>query len=531
MTRLLLKLHRTLWWRNVKTNPSIMMIAVVIILYTLAGLLAIIGTFSYATIDHQDWYALAGACALGTGAFAIAAIVFPNGENQISPAQLASQPVTTKDVLPAMGWASVFTSRGIAAILSTTVTMIATVWLFTAQGKTAAAIVSIPMLLLAFVTTLLLGELVTSANRGTTRKSQELSNVLSMVVGIAAIFGYTQITSSFGTLPLESIGKYAAWTPLAAAPGALGSAMYGHWLAAILQLLIAVVTVVAGAWLWHRLTVRELVAPLDRRGAEDPKKKKKQHTGEFPLLMPGLKYGQGTMIYSRALRYLRRDSRLLGNLIILPLFAIGLIAQSFFFEPSVTLPGALFLAVFVAMISSNDLGFDGPGNAAQILAGVSGRTWIVARHLASITVSWVVLILYCVAMISLYDDKLVATLFALGSFGMALGSGAIAVLFSAFNPFPTSPPGTNPWADKSGNSAGAYLSAFGALLTCWIPAAPGAGLMANGYFSGQTWVMWLGAVVVIVIPLAVYVGVFALASRRISNNMPEIYAKVGHWVT
>ncbi|WP_257161302.1 hypothetical protein [Corynebacterium cystitidis] len=264
MTRLLLKLHRTLWWRNVKNNVSVAMIAVLIILYTLLGLVSI-GLAMSTELSSGKWHALTAAVAIGTGAYALAAMVFPNGENQISPAQLAAQPVTSRDVLPAMGWASVLSSRGIAAVIATVVTTGVATAMFAGAGRPLAAVAAIPLMLVALLTTVVLGELVASFNRGGTRRSKELTNVITLVVGFGVIFGFNYLMGSMVEIPLSSYGRYLAWTPLAAAPGTLASAMHGAWLAATVQLLIAVATAVGGIYLWRFWTVRELTAPLDVR--------------------------------------------------------------------------------------------------------------------------------------------------------------------------------------------------------------------------------------------------------------------------
>ncbi|WP_257202166.1 hypothetical protein [Corynebacterium cystitidis] len=189
MTRLLLKLHRTLWWRNVKNNVSVAMIAVLIILYTLLGLVSI-GLAMSTELSSGKWHALTAAVAIGTGAYALAAMVFPNGENQISPAQLAAQPVTSRDVLPAMGWASVLSSRGIVAVIATVVTTGVATAMFAGAGRPLAAVAAIPLMLVALLTTVVLGELVASFNRGGTRRSKELTNVITLVVGFGVIFGF-----------------------------------------------------------------------------------------------------------------------------------------------------------------------------------------------------------------------------------------------------------------------------------------------------------------------------------------------------
>ena len=54
--------------------------------------------------------------------------------------------------------------------------------------------------------------------------------------------------------------------------------------------------------------------------------------------------------------------------------------------------------------------------------------------------------------------------------------------------------------------------------------------MAIGYGSNMVLVA-LGFVLVIAVPVACYVLALRVSGKRVDNTLPEIYAKVGHWVS
>src|SRR5690625_4262920 len=102
-------------------------------------------------------------------------------------------------------------------------------------------------------------------------------------------------------------------------------------------------------------------------------------------------------------------------------------------------------------------------------------------------------------------------------------SAALSLLLTAFNPYPVAPPGTSPWADKSGYSGGAFLAAFALMFLGWIPVAPGVVLFLLGY-------QVLGIAIALIVPAAIYGGVIALVSKNVASRMLKDYAKAGSWV-
>src|SRR5699024_5956285 len=96
-------------------------------------------------------------------------------------------------------------------------------------------------------------------------------------------------------------------------------------------------------------------------------------------------------------------------------------------------------------------------------------------------------------------------------------------LLTTYNPYPVAPPGTSPWADKSGYSGAAFVAVFGLMFLGWIPVAPGAVI----FFMGQH---IIGMMIAVLIPAALYAGAIALVNKTVANRMPRVYEKAGVWV-
>ena len=112
---------------------------------------------------------------------------------------------------------------------------------------------------------------------------------------------------------------------------------------------------------------------------------------------------------------------------------------------------------------------------------------------------------------------------AFASLGVLMVSAALSLLLTTYNPYPVAPPGTSPWADKSGYSGAAFVAVFGLMFLGWIPVAPGAVI----FFMGQH---IIGMMIAVLIPAALYAGAIALVNKTVANRMPRVYEKAGVWV-
>ncbi len=509
MTGLLLRLHGTLWRRSMRNNSAAVVMAVLIVIYALIGLVSLGLSVWMLPAGDRAW-GLAGMVGLGTLAYVAVSVIIPSGESQLSAAEFATLPVTSRDLLPALAWATLLNTRGVTAALTTVLATVLAVWL---DGPLWLLVMPVTL-----VVTLLLGELLRLVSAGSGRVSSERMNILSGVLVIAMIFGFNLLMSyGLENVPLDQIGRILAWTPVGAPAGVVAALLDTAWPTAAAQAAIVAATSVLGVGWWRRVVARRLDAPLDRVSRED--------TGERreAVLLPGLPYTPATMIYSRGLRYFRRDPRMTGAIASFPIIALVFLVQGALVDDGVLYTGMVVLALISGSLASNDFGYDGPATWVHIVSGVPTRTLLLARHLAQLTPMIALVLFVDVVAVILADDPARAALVSVISLGLLASVAGIALLLTTFNPFPTARPGTSPWADRSGFSGAAFVAAFASLLLGWIPAAPGVVLVLVGWTVP-------GLILALALPALFYVGCVRVASQRLENHLPEIYARVDHWV-
>lgn len=528
-TRLLLRLHRTLWARTMKGNSSAWTMIVLIGIYVLLGMLSLAATVWLLAPAERGW-GITAVVGVGTLSYLAVTVIIPSGEAQLRAGDFAALPLTARSLLPAMAWSTLLNSRGVTAAVATTLTAAFSAVLFVGSGHLLAAVLIVPVMVPALMVTLLLGELALALSSGGGRASSERTTVISGVLVLVMIFGFNLLMSyGVGNIPLDRIGRILGWTPFGAAPAVVASLLDGAYPAALGQLGVLAATLYLGFRGWLSTVARRLEAPLDalRRDAADAGKTKEPSA---TVLLRGLPYTPGAVIYSRAVRYLRRDPRMLGNLVTYPVIALVLLVQGVLSDDSTMLLGMVVLALISGSPATNDFGYDGPAVWLHVASGVPARTVLLARHLASLTPMLVLLVLYDAAVILLADNRAVALLIAVASVGVVLSGAALALVLSTRNPFPTSRPGTSPWSDKAGFSGAAFVAAFASLLFGWVPSVPGAALTVFGYAAGNLPLILAGLALSLLIPAGLYWLTLRLSVRRVETRMPEIYARVGHWV-
>ena len=230
------------------------------------------------------------------------------------------------------------------------------------------------------------------------------------------------------------------------------------------------------------------------------------------------------------MRYIFLDSRLIGTIIMQPILAIVFIVQGFTTDSVMPSIGVLFLGLFGGIVATNDFGYDGPSLWVKMAAPVRPRTFLYARHWAHLAPTAITFVLSAAVLFAVSADKALTGCLMVVALGIFISSAGLSLLLSTFNPFATARPGGNMWADKSGYSASAFLSAILSLFIGWTPIIPGVIPMAIGYGSNMALVA-LGFILVIAVPVACYIVALRVSGKRVDNSLPEIYAKVGHWVS
>lgn len=525
-TKLLLSLQWRLWKRTLAGNPAIKITA------ALAGFYALLGLFAGTMLTVQalgDGPPELFAAVVGVGVigYLLLALFLPSGEGQLRPASFGTLPVTARELLPATAIATLMQTRGVIAAVCALVTTIVAAAVVAVTGPAWLILVIVPMMLLSLVTALLLGEFLAIMIGSGGRASRERAGVFGILLFLVVIVGYNLLaTSGLGLAEISLLGRILAWTPLGAAGGVVAAVGASQWLVALAQLAIALATIGVFTWWWRVGLDRGLRAPLDSGGSSGREKKASRRG----LLLPGVPYTPGGVVFARAVRYLRRDSRLLPSVLMIPLLGVIFLVQGAVGQPELIYFGAILMALLAGAMAANDFGYDGPAGWLHLVTGVSPKTQLLARHAASAAPMVGMILLYAVVMTMVGPETGAAVLAGIASLGVLATSLCIALLLTTFNPYPTAPPGTNPWSDKSGFSGAAFIAAFATMFLGWIPSAPGIGLMIVGYGGGSPGVLSAGIILALLLPGILYAIAILMCSRYVAGRRVKIYDTVRNWV-
>lgn len=528
-TKAIVNLQRRLWGRTISENPSIVVMACLLGLYGVgAQLMASVLIADQLLVGN--FTILIAACGLGTLLYLLLGIVMPSAEGRLQPQAYAIYPLRASDLRPGAAICLLMQVRAIIALGCTlTTAVVGAVSL--ARGGLAGWIVPLCLgMIAALLVTIGLGEVVSGLlGASSTRVSRERSAVVGSVGMMVVILGFNALSSGWlghtDGAQITIAGQVAGWT-LAAGPGAVASFASGDVLGG-LERSVVVVAILAGlVKVWTRQLDEGLTEPLGQAAAS-AKKAETVRGQAVPTLLPGLRWGVGPMIFSRAARYLARDSRLLSSIVMYPMLAVMFLvmgqAQG---SPFMSYFGLYFLAISPATYGSNDFGYDGPSNWLHLASNVPARTLLRARHLAGLVPGGITMLVYLIGLWVLTDDPVLMMILTVGAIGVFCSSSGVGVLLSVFNPYPMSAPGTNPWGDRSGFSSAAFLSAFGAMLISWLPVAPGVVVALIGYTQDAYGLVGVGCVLTIVIALAALIAAQRAATAKLGRNYPEIFEKV-----
>ncbi|WCZ35628.1 hypothetical protein CHEID_00230 [Corynebacterium heidelbergense] len=535
-TGTLLRLHRVLWRRSFRKNPSQVFFAIFVVIYGLLGCLGL-GGFIIDAASRADFRAMGLTLTAGTLMYWLITVMYPSGENQLEPGRIVTLPLSIRSITPGLMWAAVLQTRGILAVVNSLITFaFGTAALISAADRgalpapLAVAIAGWAVaVVLALLVTIVGGEAIASLGSSVgTRTLKERLALVGSFAFIVLILGFNVlINMGVDANSLARLGTVLGWTPLGAAGGMGVSLAYGQWLYGAAQLVIAAGTIWVGWVTW-----RSGLASAMKKVAETSESNRTTR-GTGKLLVPWTQNTVGGALYSRALRYWRRDTRFLYTIFTMPLLAVfflltgvfqgggesaggGIVGNQMF--------GAFLLATTGALNMCNDYGYDGPGNWVHIAAGVRGRTMVTARMAVSATVSAPFLMAYLAVLGAMAGFDGTWMLLAVTCVAGLLGGLGLGAYLSVANPFPTARPGTNPMKDRSGYSSGAFVTMLLVLVGVWVPMIPGIVMMNAG--GG---LFWAGAV----LNLGLGIGGFflgrQLAGKRLERRWPEVFAKVRNW--
>lgn len=531
---LLAKTQLRLSWRQMKDSTGRLIGTLLIAFFMLQGAVflgAIPLIMSFFSVDA------AAVAAILTGAALMAMLIagpliLPGGENQLdlnrfshfplSPRQLML-PVAAAFFTQPTAWITVVPHLSLGVGITITLiredayALLPLVWLgvIGASFLTCAA----TMLWQAF-----------GAARSAGRRSKERSAIVATAVfglfGVAVYFVMFVGPTLFADTDLLGAATSAAWvlawTPFGAPYAAAFSAGAGQWGEAIIQVLMAPVLGAIAVVAWRRCVALALQSPPARSQGATVK--------SSGLFLPGLPQNAHGAMVSQGLRYWVRDSRMLANLTT-PLFLTPMmIMLALYVEASTALA---LLAVVVttrslASVFANDLGFLGPNTWVYFTSPISARALMRARMLVMtmlLIAMTVVISLIIVLFVMRAPEQLPLVL--LGGIGDVFGVIGMMSLLTVYNPYRTSPPGTNPFKDRSSSSGEAFIAAFAALFGTIIGLLPGLVAVVYGLFFTDNMLVQLGmGVIMLINGIGLYYLGQVLSARALTNRIPEVFAKV-----
>lgn len=482
--------------RMISSNPASIMMIIFICLYGFIGLASML----YSGYDgyHKQYFAVAAIIlAVGALGYIISVSVLPTGENHVNPRELAFFPLTARNILPALLLAPLLTSIGMLTIFFALTTAALGAWILPTGAAIAWALAVV------------------------------INTALTIISGLVIFI----IIIAFNTLQgldlqseqINQAGHILMWTPLAAPAGIVIGILEGSLTTALATAALTLIYLTGAVWLWHRNITTILNEPIEK-GSTSTRARSSR------VLVPWAPSTPTGYIYSRALRYIRRDSRMISQLIMTPILMVFLTYKAIVDSHWALVFLVAMTALLAGMAASNDFGYDGPNNWSIIVAGVPAKNWVLARHAASLTIQSSTVLISWILLLVLFPDKGIALAVCVSSLGALMGSAAIGLAFTVFNPFPTAAPGVNAFADRSGYSAAAFLTGFGSMLLVWIPILPGAALLIYGFSSSAALPIVAGCALCILIPGALYYLVIRKAVARVQRATPEIFNKVNKFV-
>lgn len=299
--------------RMISSNPASIMMIIFICLYGFIGLASML----YSGYDgyHKQYFAVAAIIlAVGALGYIISVSVLPTGENHVNPRELAFFPLTARNILPALLLAPLLTSIGMLTVFFALTTAALGAWIL----PTGAAIAWALAVVINTALTIIIGEIIRSALGTSGRTKKERINIISGLVIFMIIIAFNTLQGlDLQSEQINQAGHILMWTPLAAPAGIVIGILEGSLTTALATAALTLIYLTGAVWLWHRNITTILNEPIEKGSTTT-------RTRSSRVLVPWAPATPTGYIYSRALRYIRRDSRMISQLIMTPILMVFL---------------------------------------------------------------------------------------------------------------------------------------------------------------------------------------------------------------
>lgn len=477
---------------------------------------------TYPDVVPTGWILLGSALVLGW----IIVPVFVTGVDlTLDPARFATFGIPMSKLVPGLVLASFVGIPGIAMLL---VCFIGQPVAY-AQLSPAAALISPIAALLGVLTCVVASRLATTAAAQlmNSRRFKDVSQIILFLplVLLGPIIAGIAAAATSNPAFLVDLAKMLAWTPLGAPwaiPAAIAAGNPGQ---AALVGIIAVVILLAMAWLWSRMLSHAMenppVSAVTKRAAG-----KLGWFARFPATPTGA-------IAARATTYWFRDPRYSISLFMLPVFAILLWFWGSGAGRGEALPGiglywllGAIVAYFVGYGIIADISYDNTAFALHVSTGVSGRADRAGRALGAVTIGLPLMILawFVPPLITGDWSKIVLSMgLSVGLLCVALGVSSVVSALYTYN---TPLPGDSPFKTPPGTAARAAITQLGSVLAVGILGMPLFVPMVIALVSGQMMWQWIVLAVGLVWGAAVVFFGIRLGGKTYDQRAPELLASV-----
>lgn len=549
-TKTLLKLHCKLWAHAFLGNLQMIIASVAVTITAVMGCIGL-GFSSYGVlVNDGDPSMFVLTMGLGSVLYLALSAIFPSEERMLDPRMFSSLPLTDRDTLPGMVTAMFINSRAAISLVNTIIMAALGYLAFAEVASAGAGALWVLACVLQLVITLLAGEALAAALSSIATKFSELwGNVAGIIVtfGFLALYLLPQLLTD-GTDPTAAIKTSAdilSWTPFAAAAGAAadmaniggggvnnggGGTDLGTGLA---KGAICLVAILAVAYVMRVAVKHDLNNPLPTQHATRAAK------GDSLLLprVPGSPVGA---LYSREIRYWRRDNRFMMSLMIVVVLCGLYLLMGMLNEANRWMLwfALFFVSLGPQQVAGNSLGMDGPSNWVHMVAGVRGKQIVASRSLSTATVLVPIWLVVCIASGAIDGFSATWLLVSLLTLGCILIASAMANFSATRFPAQTTAPGTNSFKQRNGGS-NAMISALVTMLILTVSFLPGGLLaliplaMADGTSNSIADIpllSWLGVLLHWVIVVGAAWIMNRRASRRLDLEWPDIAQKVQQYL-
>ena len=540
-TKTLLKLHCKLWAHAFVGNLQMIIASVAITITAVMGCIGL-GFSSYGVlVNDGDPAMFVLTMGLGSVLYLAMSAIFPSEERMLDPRMFSSLPLTDQDILPGMVTAMFINSRAVISLVNTIIMATLGYLAFAEVASAGAGALWVLACVLQLVITLLAGEALAAALSSIATKFNELwGNVAGFIVtfGFLALYLLPQLLAD-GTDPTAAIKTSAdvlSWTPVAAAAGAavdmagVGGGGVGTGLA---KGAICLVAILAVAYIMRVAVKHDLNNPLPTQHATRAAK------GDSLLLprVPGSPVGA---LYSREIRYWRRDNRFMMSLMVVVVLCGLYLLMGMLDEANRWMLwfALFFVSLGPQQVAGNSLGMDGPSNWVHMVTGVRGKQIVASRSLSTVTVLLPIWLIVCIAAGAIDGFSATWLLVSLLTLGCIVIASAMANFSATRFPAQTTAPGTNSFKQRNGGS-NAIISALVTMLILTVSFLPG-GLLAliplatadgaKNSIAAIPLLSWLGVLLHWVIVVGAAWIMNRRASRRLDLKWPDIAQKVQQYL-